>query len=37
MNDRLNKRYDNQNLENEINNGERNYEIVEVEVFEIKK
>ena len=37
MNDGLNKRYDNQKLENEINNGERNYEIVEVEVFEIKK
>jgi len=37
MNDGLNKRYYNQKLENKINNGERNYEIVEVEVFEIKK
>ena len=37
MNDGLNVNYDNQQSENEINNGEQNYGIVEVEVFEIKK
>jgi len=37
MNDGLNVSYDNQNIQNEINNGEKNYKIVEVEVFEIKK
>ena len=35
MNDGLNVSYDNQKMENEINNGETNYQIVEVEVFEI--
>ena len=37
MNDGLNKRYDNQKMENEINNGETYYQILEVDVFEIKK
>ena len=37
MNDGLNNNYDNQKIKNEINNGEREYGIVEVEVFEIKK
>ena len=35
MNDGLNNRYDNQKIANEINNGEGNYGIVEVEVFKI--
>ena len=35
MNDGLNASYDNQEIENEINNGKSNYGIVEVEVFEI--
>ena len=37
MNDGLNNRYDNQKMENEINNGETYYQILEVDVFEIKK
>ena len=35
MNDGLNNNYDNQKIENEINNGKSNYGIVEVEVFKI--
>jgi len=35
MNDGLNNCYDNQKIANEINNGESNYGIVEVEVFKI--
>ena len=35
MNDGLNSCYDNQKIANEINNGEGNYGIVEVEVFKI--
>ena len=35
MNDGLNNNYDNQKIENEINNGEQYYGIVEVEVFKI--
>ena len=37
MNDGLNVSYDNQKIENEINNGEEKYGIAEVEVFEIIK
>ena len=37
MNDGLNTRYDNQKIKNEINNGEENYGIAEVEVFQIIK
>ena len=35
MNDGLNNRYDNQKIENGINNGEKYFGIVEVEVFEV--
>jgi len=35
MNDGLNNRYDNQQKENEINNGEQNFGITEVEVYKI--
>ena len=35
MNDGLNNRYDNQQKENEINNGEENFGITEVEVYKI--
>ena len=35
MNDRLNTNYDGQQKENEINNGEQNFGVIEVEVFDV--
>ena len=35
MNDGLNKNYDNQKIENEINNGNGEFGVVEVEVYEV--
>ena len=35
MNDGLNNRYDNQRIENEINNGNGQFGVVEVEVYEV--